>query len=124
SHAHTLKPLIEDLGLITLVITDIDTIDPKSNGTSVFPELGKGYQTNNTTLKKWLPAIEGYDALINLDPAKKINEKLRVAYQDTIVFQKENALPYTFEDALALTNLEVFKDIAGIGLIKKIKEAA
>ncbi|WP_315819412.1 TOPRIM nucleotidyl transferase/hydrolase domain-containing protein [Paraflavitalea speifideaquila] len=38
SHSHTLKPLLQDLGIITLIITDIDTIDPAKDRTSVLPE--------------------------------------------------------------------------------------
>ena len=32
SHAHRLKPLIETLGLLTLVITDLDSIEKDSTG--------------------------------------------------------------------------------------------
>lgn len=124
SHAHTLKPLIEDLGLLTLVITDIDTIDPKNKRSSVPPELKKGYETNNSTLKTWLPKIAAYDDLIALDDAKKADDTLRVAYQHGVTIAEEIALPYTFEDALTLTNLDTFKKIDGDGLIAKMREAA
>lgn len=124
SHAHTLKPLIEDLGLITLVVTDVDTIDPDKKRGSAFPELEKGYETNNSTLKTWHPKLAKYDELIELNEDKKEAENLRVAYQDSIKVGRDVFLPYTFEDALALSNIETFKTIKGNGLIKKISEAA
>src|SRR5690606_4665887 len=69
SHAHRLKPLIEKLGLICLVITDIDSSD---NGNKCQPELGKNYKTNNDTLKKWHPQKESLDELLNLNSDDKI----------------------------------------------------
>ncbi|MFA4957447.1 MAG: AAA family ATPase [Candidatus Methanoperedens sp.] len=128
SHAHRLRPLIEDLGLITLVITDIDSID--SNGkTAVLPEKNKGYKTGNDTLKSWLPVKENLDELLALNDESKESKDfpIRVAYQFplNIKFQENEyeAIPYTFEDALAFENIALFKTIEGNGLIKKISNA-
>ena len=41
SHAHRLRPLIDDLGIITLIITDIDSVDPNAHRRSVVPKRGK-----------------------------------------------------------------------------------
>lgn len=128
SHAHRLKPLIEKLGLICLVITDIDSSD---NGNKCQPELGKSYKTNNDTLKKWHPQKESIDELLNLNSDDKIKKDLpiRVAYQRAIEFDnndnKINVYPYTFEDALVIENKESFKAITdATGLLKKMVEAS
>ena len=128
SHAHRLKPLIEKLGLICLVITDIDSSD---NGNKCQPELGKSYKTNNDTLKKWHPQKESLDELLNLNSDDKIKKDLpiRVAYQRAIEFDnndnKINVYPYTFEDALVIENKESFKAITdATGLLKKMVEAS
>ncbi len=129
SHAHTLQPLLEDLGIITLVITDLDSIDPKT-GKSEMPEIGKGLITGNSTLKKWLPKLSDIDSLAKGTEAAKISGDfpLRVAYQQTVnikINDKDNeVVPYTFEIALALENLNIFKTIAGNGLIAKFQNAS
>lgn len=120
--------MIEKLGLICLVITDIDSSD---NGNKCQPELGKSYKTNNDTLKKWHPQKESLDELLNLNSDDKIKKDLpiRVAYQRAIEFDnndnKINVYPYTFEDALVIENKESFKAITdATGLLKKMVEAS
>ncbi|PZU14648.1 MAG: ATP-dependent endonuclease, partial [Chryseobacterium sp.] len=76
SHAHRLKPLIEKLALICLVITDVDSINPNDNGKKCQPELKKNYKTNNDTLKTWHPQKELLDELLNLSPEEKIKKDL------------------------------------------------
>lgn len=124
SHAHRLKPLIETLGIICLVITDIDSTN---NGTKCQPELGKSLKTNNDTLKKWHPQKDSLDDLLNLIFEDKVKTDLpiRVAYQTAIKIGEENVFPYTFEDALVIENKEVFKSIDNsISLLKKMVEAS
>ena len=56
SHAHRLKPLIEALGLTTLIIADLDLTELKdSRWRAVQPKLGCGQQTDNPVLKEWYP---------------------------------------------------------------------
>jgi len=131
SHAHRLKPLIEKLGLICLVITDVDSINPNDNGKKCQPELKKNYKTNNDTLKTWHPQKELLDELLNLSSDDKIMKDLpiRVAYQKPIEFNdgdnKTNVYPYTFEDALVIENKDSFKAITDAkGLLKKMVEAS
>lgn len=131
AHAHRLKPLLETLGLLTLIITDLDPI--KASGTSkVLPERGKGYRTGNTTLKDWVPKKELLDDLLDLEDGAKetADHFVRVAYQCPITVKykedksEEEAIPYTFEDSLALTNMELFRGFnEPIGLLKKLKIA-
>ncbi|PTT03693.1 ATP-dependent endonuclease [Pedobacter sp. HMWF019] len=131
SHAHTLKPLIESLGIICLVITDLDSVDPNSNYSKVQPGKSKEFQTGNETIKTWLPKIKDLDGLLVLDEEKKESNDnpIKVAYQIPIqLIQCKNPVevyPYTFEDSLVLTNLSLFSTITGgTGLIKKMVNAA
>lgn len=128
SHAHRLKPLIETLGIICLIITDIDSVDP-TNNTKCQPEIGKGFQSNNDTLKSWHPCESDLDRLLSLSTASKVKSDLpiRVAYQKAIEFKdkKMTVYPYTFEDSLVLENKEKFKSITNSkGLLKKMVDAA
>ncbi|WOF16132.1 AAA family ATPase [Methanoplanus sp. FWC-SCC4] len=131
AHAHRFKPLIEILGIHTLIITDIDSqneyIDDKGDEKTgkVRPERNKNCTTNNDTLKKWIPQIEGLDKLIDLgeEEKKSKNNLVRVAFQCPIEissFDNKEAIPYTFEDALVLTNAELFKGNKATGLLKKL----
>jgi len=131
AHAHRLRPLLETLGLLSVIITDLDAVEA-SNSTKALPERSKGYRTGNSTLKDWVPKKEGLDELLGLpSDAKQTPEKLvRVAYQCPITVQfkegeaEAEAIPYTFEDALALTNVELFRGYSDpIGLLRKLKAA-
>ncbi|MFQ5641364.1 MAG: ATP-dependent endonuclease [bacterium] len=131
AHAHRLKPLLETLGILSLIVTDLDSID-KSGKSKALPERGKGYRTRNTTLKDWVPKKESLDDLLDLTNGAKetANHFVRVAYQCPITVKykesegKEEAIPYTFEDSLALTNLKLFRGYEEpIGLLKKLKTA-
>lgn len=133
SHAHTLQPLIEKLGLITLIITDIDSVDGTKK---VRPAIGKNFNTGNDTLIDWLPSKKELDVLLKLAANEKESKTypIRVSYQtpvscafavdpnDTTIIE---ALPYTFEDSLVLENLQLFRSLNGNkGLMKKMIEAS
>lgn len=128
SHAHRLKPLIETLGLLTLVITDLDSIGETSVGKEL-PKRGKGYRTGNDTIKSWVPKKSNLDEVLDISSEAKIKDGLvRVAYQyeTTVDYlgKKETTIPYTFEDALVLSNVDLFKGReASTGLIKKMADA-
>ncbi|MGJ8744431.1 ATP-dependent endonuclease [Polaribacter sp.] len=130
SHAHTLRPLIEALGLITLVITDLDSVIPKSRGTKVQPAIGKGYETGNTTVANWIPAIKNLDDVLSTKLIDKEDKAfpVKVAYQIPIeIVEGEKTVtlyPYTFEDSLVIENREIFKSITeATGLLKKMVDA-
>ena len=124
SHAHRLRPLIEKLGIICLVITDIDAVD---DGTKCQPQLNKGYETNNDTLKKWHPVKESLDDLLQLQEKDLVKNDfpIRVAYQRKIDVDGEEIYPYTFKDAMVLENIETFRGISeATGLLKKMVNAS
>ncbi|OIV40669.1 ATP-dependent endonuclease [Flavobacterium johnsoniae] len=131
SHAHRLKPFIEILGVVCLVITDIDSVNPNNNGKKCQPEKGKNFKTNNDSLKKWHPQKELLDDLLNMTFEEKVISDLpiRFAYQNGVEFkdgEKTNFVyPYTFEDALVIENKEKFKLISkSVSLLKKMVEAS
>lgn len=127
SHAHRLKPLIEKLGVICLIITDIDSLDPtKTSNKKCQPKLNEGLTTNNDTLKTWLPEETSIDKLLGLKEKDKTKKTLPiyVAYQQGIMHNKLTVYPYTFEDALVLENIEIFKKLEKTsGLLKKMVDA-
>ena len=135
SHAHRLRPLIDHLGLLTLIVTDLDSLTG-TGGSSVQPALGAGQKTNNATLKSWVPGLDDIDALIGATPAAKtITDAgdtlftVRAAYQTPVevtmpgAAAKEIAYPYTFEDALVFENLDFFATFPGTGLNAKFRNA-
>lgn len=136
SHAHRLKPLIEKLGLATLIITDLDSQEkyvdnsknpPKEKYKKSQPKLGINQITNNDTLKIWNPKFTEVDKLIELKFEEKllVDFPIRVAYQSEIDLSGIKVYPYTFEDALVLENVDKFKSISATsGLLKKMVQAA
>lgn len=135
SHAHRLRSLIEHLGLLTLIVTDLDSLT-ETGGSSVQPAIGAGQRTNNATLKTWVPGLDDIDTLAWATPtAKTVTEvgdtlfAVRVAYQTPIEITmpgstvKETACPYTFEDALVFENVDYFAAFEGPGLNAKFRNA-
>lgn len=134
SHAHRLRPLVDALGLVTLVITDLDAGKDKS-ATPVRRNVGQ--RSNNPTLKHWMRGLKQpptIDVLLDLADTDKEDEiddlfAIRVAYQTPIdvplskTGNKEEGLPNTFEDALVLTNAAHFEGKTGKGLVRKFAGA-
>ncbi len=133
SHAHRLQPLIDHLGLLTLVITDLDA-SKMNSGNSIQPARSQNQVTRNATLKKWFPQKELVDELFDLKFKQKVKTNdllysVRVAYQYPVKVnlevesKAEEALSNTFEDSLVFENILMFKNLDGSGLIKKFSDA-
>ena len=134
SHSHRLRGLIDALGLLTLIITDIDAA-VKIGGKGVIPERSKNQKTGNTALRVWTPCLENVDDLLMAESSKKvlIGDELfsvRTAYQIPVQIKDDEkgddigeALPSTFEDSLAFENLSFFKELEGNGMVKKFRDA-
>jgi predicted ATP-dependent endonuclease of OLD family len=134
SHAHRLRPLVDALGLITLVITDLDAGLEKK---AVPVQRKAGQRSNNPTVQHWMRGLKKQptvDLLLDLVDAEKENEiddlfAIRIAYQTPITVTlpktggQEEALPNTFEDALVLTNTTHFVSKTGKGLVRKFATA-
>lgn len=131
SHAHRLKPLIDQLGLTSLIVTDLDARDAENK--SVPPKRGAGLKTRNPTLKAWCPGREDLDELLDLEAEKKSiwhNQQrfaVRAAYQCPVEIEfkggKVEALCNTLEDALVLQNHLLLCESDGTGLWAKFKTA-
>lgn len=128
SHAHRLKPLIETLELLSLVVTDLDSIEKNSNS-KVQPKIGQEFRSGNESIKTWAPSKTSLDEILASTAEEKISKGfVRIAYQYEIDLnykgQSVKAVPYTFEDALTLSNIELIKGKnSSTGLIKKMSEA-
>lgn len=135
SHAHRLRPLIDHLGLLTLIIADLDS---QAAGTtrSAQPRPGANQTTRNTTLRQWVPKQTKVDELWGATPAERTLETagdplfaVHAAYQLPVEVTlpgagtNEMAYPYTFEDALAFENLAFFATLPGSGLVAKFRDA-
>ncbi len=119
SHAHRLRPLVEKLGIPTVVITDIDPVllDTNANGRTVRKAQPIGSQNDlrcgNNTLTEWHPRIHAIDGLKaptekDLVWDEKTGLKVRFAWQVPIP-AADNSWPSSFEDALILSNLDWFR---------------
>ena len=120
-HAHSFQSLINRIGIPTLIVTDIDATETiveegKEKHKAVITAKEKGYKTGNPSITSWLPGKELVDDLMELNGAERTVDNVRIAFQTTISvkWNKENEVytdicPYTFEDALIFTNLELFR---------------
>ena len=120
-HAHSFRSLIDKIGIPTLIVTDIDATetiadDGKEKQVSVITAKGKGYKTGNPSVQNWLPGKVLIDDLMALDGKGKTVDNVRIAFQTpiSVKWNKEKEeyteiCPYTFEDALIFTNLELFR---------------
>ena len=120
-HAHSFRSLIDKIGIPTLIVTDIDATETiadagKEKQVSVITAKGKGYKTGNPSIQNWLPGMMLIDDLMALDGKEKTVDNVRIAFQTpiSVKWNKEKEeyteiCPYTFEDALIFTNLELFR---------------
>ncbi|ONI65256.1 hypothetical protein ALI44B_00760 [Leifsonia sp. ALI-44-B] len=129
SHAHRLQPLIDALKIPTLVVTDLD---PKSkSGPNEPTQRGAEQISGNPTLKNWSDIQTDVDSLLDAEAETKIKKgdgqyAVRFAYQTPVAVslgtKSEEALPSTFEDALAFENVAFFQGLTGAGLTKKFSD--
>ncbi|MBD9464731.1 AAA family ATPase [Pseudomonas sp. Pdm06] len=130
SHAHRLRPLIDALGILTLVITDLDA---GLNKAARPVQRNADQITNNPTLRSWMKLRHlgcTVDELLALPANQKehlIDDlySVRIAYQTPIsthiptTGEAIQALPNTFEDSFVLSNVGHFaKKTDGTGLMK------
>jgi len=99
AYAHLFRGIVEFLNVQTLVITDIDSVDPLNHRKAV--EVGVGMLSSNQTLAKWLPGEQEIDRLLETK-AVKASGRVAVAYQ----VPEEDGAPVgrSFEEAFILAN--------------------
>jgi len=134
SHAHRLRPLIENLHIPTLVVTDLDPARNEPRWPIASAERGAGMISRNPVLRRWVPRMNDLDTLIDLDHSDKVMShddlfSVCVAYQHPVDIQigeesgVEEAIASTFEDSLVFENIDLFRELKGRGLIKKFRDA-
>lgn len=97
AHADKFKPLLDFLGIPTLIVTDLDSVDDAGKKCPV----AVGKRTSNVCLKTWLPAKGTITELMNSDETTKIENRIRVAYQTP----EGGNCGRSFEEAFIYANL-------------------
>ena len=141
AHAHTLEPLVRDLGLTVLVISDIDSAQPtekpkegggtKTVNVSAPPMISQGQVTTNSVLKSWYPKLDTIDALVAVE-ANGHHTTVDDAYDLYVAYQKAmpdpsdvngaELIPRTFEDALVYENYKSLSSVSGGTTTSKIAD--
>jgi putative ATP-dependent endonuclease of OLD family len=96
-HAHKFKPLIDFLGIPSLIITDLDSVNEDGKKCPV----AEGRGTSNACLRKWIPGKETVDELNACDEVAKTQGCIRVAYQ----LAQEGNCGRSFEEAFIYANV-------------------
>ena len=118
SHAHRLKPLVEKLGIPTVVITDIDPVSETTSdkGKAIWVATAitdsPALSCANDTLMKWHPKLSKFSDYANLTQDKKVwagPKKGRVLFAWQVPISVGGPWPSSFEDSFILTNLDWFK---------------
>lgn len=115
--AHRFARLIDFLGLTTLVITDLDSVDPAAKRASCMVDV-PGAVTANQTLAAWVPGLTSIAELLAADDDQKTLTgagPVRVAYQTrqpaTWADENTGLTGRTLEEAFALQNLAWTQDV-------------
>lgn len=115
--AYRFKELLEFLGIVTLIITDLDSVklNPDTKRYSACITSDVDALTSNQTLKSWLPKLEKISEITSANentkiqlPSERSPAIIRVAYQteQPIRCRKSpgNVIGRTFEEAFILEN--------------------
>lgn len=119
SHAHRLKPLVERLGIPTIVITDLDPVLPTRTDkgrlvrAAVHIAGQEKLECGNDTLTSWHPMLAEFQAFGKPTPAQLVwtsdtGAQVRFAWQLPVAAASEQ-WPSSFEDSLVLSNIDWFK---------------
>lgn len=111
------------------MITDTDA--KGVDGKKVQPARNNDYKYGSDTLREWFELKDlSLDDVLDLSNDKKVKGNVRAAYQYGFMIKyytdgkEEEAIPYTFEDAIALSNIQLFRDLtSSTGMVKKMHEA-
>lgn len=113
AHAHIFFSLIDFLQIPTLIITDLDSIDPKMKEKNKTCIVSKGKTTSNSCLKNWFKHINELkinkyrpELLILQSESDKIQKYKKIVYQ--IPERVDFPCGRSFEAALQLANLDLY----------------
>jgi predicted ATP-dependent endonuclease of OLD family len=120
SHAHRLRPLVECLGIPSVVITDVDPVVPQTVGKrtvkgAVCNSGQSGLECGNDTLIAWHPKLTNFEEYGTPKTADLVwtspnGGKVRFAWQVPIP-SADGQWPSSFEDALVLSNIAWFSSL-------------
>lgn len=100
AYAHKFKPIIDFIGVPTLIVTDMDSVDADGKKCPVGD--GAAKRTSNACLKTWLPAKEKVTELLACDDTAKTQGRIRVAFQ----VAEEGNCGRSFEEAFVYANAD------------------
>jgi ATP-dependent OLD family endonuclease len=115
AYAQHFIPLLDFIEIPSLIITDIDSVNPKKSNSAVQTQRGQNQTTANSTLKNILGRDKVDDLLDLNDDEKTINKHIRICFQS-----EKDAYPLsdgtrlyarTLEDAVIYANTSVFSDL-------------
>jgi hypothetical protein len=112
SHAQRLRPLVERLGIPTVVITDVDPVSVKQGANGKTTREAEaiinpvGMECGNAALRKWHPCGTALEEFA--DAANVWREQVWFGWQKPL--QPGGSWPSSFEDAFILTNLSWFQE--------------
>ena len=103
AYAIKFRELLHFLRVPTLIITDIDSVDPAENNKKIETSFDNAV-TSNVTLKEWIPGEKDIKKLLAPD-VNKGEEFIQVAYQ----IAEHSSMPVgrSFEEAFILANASV-----------------
>ena len=106
AYAFKFRKLLHFLEVPTLVITDIDSVDPEDNDKKCETLKESNAVTSNITLKRWLPKRKSIKDLLDKNTLETQLERdnVRVCYQ--IPEDNGTAVGRSFEEAFILANAE------------------
>lgn len=112
AYAQHFIPLLDFIKIPSLIITDIDSVDPDNNNSATQTQRGNNQTTANSTLKNILK-IDKVDELLDLnDDEKTINDHIRICFQsekDAYTLTDDSRLyARSLEDAVVYANTSLF----------------
>lgn len=113
NYTHKFKELLKFIKVKTLIITDIDSVDPTNKRKSCRTSTENAI-TCNSTLKNWLPKKENIIDLINCNEQQKLEDnQIRVAYQIKESIDNEY-VARSLEESIINKNLIFFRNTFNI----------
>lgn len=101
AHMKKFKPLVEFLGLKTLIITDIDSVQlENARWRKKQVTRGNEQRTSNPTLKDWIPQKVLVNDLLDCSDVNKVSGNVRVAYQT----ENNGKCGRSFEESFIIEN--------------------
>lgn len=109
AYTHKFKDILNFIGVKTLIITDIDSVNPDMKRKACETALD-GAVTSNATLTNWIPKKNKISELVLCTPNEKTDKEgfIRVAYQ--IADNKNGYVGRSLEEAILNKNISFFKN--------------